>query len=1063
MTPDHALQLVSSEVPASLLKLCRQADTPDITTAARSLLLFYMEYECMRPPIGNAGGIAYLMECISAEGPVADKLKAVNCLCLCCQEVVNRVKIKAAGGLKAILDMLGDDEYKKIHSRIISSLICYMYDDEALETMLQVQLVPTLLTHLRRVARLPTVSPDWQALRTVLSPEDWEIREQRCAAVEEEEAMEEDQGCQGSVLEEIKEEPDESNKDVMEINCDQITSSSKSPELVDNATICARSINDKVQDNETMAINLQDVADPLNLESPADGQNIGGDVPLVNLRNETDPLHLQNPTDPLNLEGGSLRQTDLDEPGEVSEVEASPPRPKYSIDSPSYQAACRASTRDHYRGPSNLREAQDYYGISPERVFLGGSPLEGDQYSPLKVVVGRSPSLGGMSPLRSMYEGCDIPYPVVSSGWSSSYSISPNIELSSPIGEPAMKYSAWWSPQKEDSEEEYSSEEEESCETESRASQEVATAEVSQEVAMAEVSEGTTAEVSEGATAEVSEGATAEVSEGATAKVSEGATAKVSEGTTAEVSEGAKAEVSEGATAEVSEGATAKVSEGATAKVSEGATAEVSEGATAEVSEGATAEVSEGATAEVSEGATAKVSEGPEHQDLNTDLTCVREQMFPLDLSLSRGCQSAENKASASDRGQTNQGSSLRQRTLDSAGRVEESPSSHQPQRTSGSTKEATDAGLGSEDKHSAVKDSVSESNSGEGTGKSEENREPVSERRRSIPLLPSLSFPGLSDTPIVPVRKRVRQASTGSNPAKRPRITVEVRRKIMAAVDANSASSSPSVSLEDLQTPPRLIEKYLDTLKDDEHMTSSSPRRLTENYILVLLSRFSLASQPAGMMLSRELWDGLFQYLALAYRPLPRAARIMQRMAMNQACLEHITQSLIPVYIHLASENMQLWWRHRKLKLSKTCEQGQDEKTLCKRDVGQHSTEDDKKEKQDNSEKCQGKDERKERLSEQVRSDNPSLDDDSASVVSDDEAAPEEDMKELDPAEDPADDPAFRERRTRIEKLACDLLQYLALIAESYYGRGQLSHHFLAADSSYCLQRAISIAFICR
>ena len=983
MTPDHALQLVSSEVPASLLKLCRQADTPDITTAARSLLLFYMEYECMRPPIGNAGGIAYLMECISAEGPVADKLKAVNCLCLCCQEVVNRVKIKAAGGLKAILDMLGDDEYKKIHSRIISSLICYMYDDEALETMLQVQLVPTLLTHLRRVARLPTVSPDWQALRTVLSPEDWEIREQRCAAVEEEEAMEEDQGCQGSVLEEIKEEPDESNKDVMEINCDQITSSSKSPELVDNATICARSINDKVQDNETMAINLQDVADPLNLESPADGQNIGGDVPLVNLRNETDPLHLQNPTDPLNLEGGSLRQTDPDEPGEVSEVEASPPRPKYSIDSPSYQAACRASTRDHYRGPSNLREAQDYYGISPERVFLGGSPLEGDQYSPLKVVVGRSPSLGGMSPLRSMYEGCDIPYPVVSSGWSSSYSISPNIELSSPIGEPAMKYSAWWSPQKEDSEEEYSSEEEESCETESRASQEVATAEVSQEVAMAEVSEGTTAEVSEGATAEVSEGATAEVSEGATAKVSEGTTAKV--------------------------------------------------------------------------------SEGPEHQDLNTDLTCVREQMFPLDLSLSRGCQSAENKASASDRGQTNQGSSLRQRTLDSAGRVEESPSSHQPQRTSGSTKEATDAGLGSEDKHSAVKDSVSESNSGEGTGKSEENREPVSERRRSIPLLPSLSFPGLSDTPIVPVRKRVRQASTGSNPAKRPRMTVEVRRKIMAAVDANSASSSPSVSLEDLQTPPRLIEKYLDTLKDDEHMTSSSPRRLTENYILVLLSRFSLASQPAGMMLSRELWDGLFQYLALAYRPLPRAARIMQRMAMNQACLEHITQSLIPVYIHLASENMQLWWRHRKLKLSKTCEQGQDEKTLCKRDVGQHSTEDDKKKKQDNSEKCQGKDERKERLSEQVRSDDPSLDDDSASVVSDDEAAPEEDMKELDPAEDPADDPAFRERRTRIEKLACDLLQYLALIAESYYGRGQLSHHFLAADSSYCLQRAISIAFICR
>ena len=77
------------------------------------------------------------------------KEKVVSVLCLCCKEAVNRVKLREDGVLKLFITYLKDDSYKTLHLRIVSAIVCFLYDETSFDTLLDNGLVPVLIRHLR--------------------------------------------------------------------------------------------------------------------------------------------------------------------------------------------------------------------------------------------------------------------------------------------------------------------------------------------------------------------------------------------------------------------------------------------------------------------------------------------------------------------------------------------------------------------------------------------------------------------------------------------------------------------------------------------------------------------------------------------------------------------------------------------------------------------------------------------------------------------------------------------------------------------------------------------------
>ena len=78
----------------------------------------------------------------------------MNAISLCCRESVNRVKLRESGILPHLLLWLKSPEYRSIHGRLLSCLVCFMYDDKGWQQLLDNNLVTVLLSQLRRTACL---------------------------------------------------------------------------------------------------------------------------------------------------------------------------------------------------------------------------------------------------------------------------------------------------------------------------------------------------------------------------------------------------------------------------------------------------------------------------------------------------------------------------------------------------------------------------------------------------------------------------------------------------------------------------------------------------------------------------------------------------------------------------------------------------------------------------------------------------------------------------------------------------------------------------------------------
>ena len=113
------------------------------------ILLDLSEQHNFRPSFGNAGGIT-LFKTLLENSDFSGKEKVISALCLCCKEAVNRVKLREEGILKYFIEILTDDVYMALHLRIVSALVCFLYDETSFDVLLENGLVPVLVMHLRK-------------------------------------------------------------------------------------------------------------------------------------------------------------------------------------------------------------------------------------------------------------------------------------------------------------------------------------------------------------------------------------------------------------------------------------------------------------------------------------------------------------------------------------------------------------------------------------------------------------------------------------------------------------------------------------------------------------------------------------------------------------------------------------------------------------------------------------------------------------------------------------------------------------------------------------------------
>ncbi|CAM9132573.1 unnamed protein product [Bubo scandiacus] len=106
----------------------------------------------LRPALGAAGAVEAVAEEVRralASPNVTSATVAVRALCLLCREAVNRVRVRAAGGLGLLLRLLAEPRARPWRPRVLLALAAFAYDQEALVALEARGLVPLLADVLR--------------------------------------------------------------------------------------------------------------------------------------------------------------------------------------------------------------------------------------------------------------------------------------------------------------------------------------------------------------------------------------------------------------------------------------------------------------------------------------------------------------------------------------------------------------------------------------------------------------------------------------------------------------------------------------------------------------------------------------------------------------------------------------------------------------------------------------------------------------------------------------------------------------------------------------------------
>ena len=322
-----------------------------------------------------------------------------------------------------MLALLGRVDYALIHNRLISALVCFLYDEASIETLLQSGLVATLIGHLRRCAHIAEstadtglgLSDDECGDLVHPNPDADQTQRDRLVSGHRDRQAAESTSRDDDVIESVSRCEINYNEDDDEAEdmCDN--SESEVEAAFSDISSCAASVGaldplDRVgcnmdTNNQTVSesstghagadqamASAQDVAKPDIVASE------GSDAGLSCAMSAASPARSQ-------AKDGSVQ--------DESEEETNP-GPRYSIDSPTYKAVTSWRTETAYSGPRNIMESIEYYGsASPGGLYGYYSPPRWSPYSPMSTTSYPSPVMSPeSSPQRADSPSAlvDIPY-----------------------------------------------------------------------------------------------------------------------------------------------------------------------------------------------------------------------------------------------------------------------------------------------------------------------------------------------------------------------------------------------------------------------------------------------------------------------------------------------------------------------------------------------------------------------------------------------------------------------------------------------------------------------------
>lgn len=105
----------------------------------------------VRVCIGSEGGIHALTQQLMREEPGHVTVKAIEGLCFCCREAINRVRVRESGALELLLKIFSSGECLSLEKKIVTAFTCFYNSERDLEILLNGDLVAALINHLKRI------------------------------------------------------------------------------------------------------------------------------------------------------------------------------------------------------------------------------------------------------------------------------------------------------------------------------------------------------------------------------------------------------------------------------------------------------------------------------------------------------------------------------------------------------------------------------------------------------------------------------------------------------------------------------------------------------------------------------------------------------------------------------------------------------------------------------------------------------------------------------------------------------------------------------------------------
>ena len=138
-----------------LLLSLMQKDRPEEELRMVSDCLHYMiVVPRVRVSICGTNFIEVCVEELSKEVDSQRFKNAFSSLCLCAMEAMNRSRMRGSGALQKLVKLLGESKYSKFHFQIVSTFVCFVFDDPSLDTMLRAGLLTSLHLYLERILNL---------------------------------------------------------------------------------------------------------------------------------------------------------------------------------------------------------------------------------------------------------------------------------------------------------------------------------------------------------------------------------------------------------------------------------------------------------------------------------------------------------------------------------------------------------------------------------------------------------------------------------------------------------------------------------------------------------------------------------------------------------------------------------------------------------------------------------------------------------------------------------------------------------------------------------------------